>query len=178
MKLETRVREVMVKQIKAVPINTKIKDVAAIMKNNRIGSVVVLDKKKNVVGIVTKSDIVFKYVLEGKKKLEDVMTKKLIKISPNKTIEEAARKMIRHGIEQLLVFEKGRFIGLISETDILRVEPALFEVLVESLKLKGPVYQEEESMFGVCESCGNYSDDLRLVNGLWLCPECREELEK
>lgn len=175
MKLSTTVREVMTKRIKAVPINASVKDVAEIMKRNRIGSVVVLDKKKNVVGIVTKSDIVFKYVLKGKKKLKDIMSKKLIKISPNKTIEDAARKMVKFGVEQLLVFEKGKFVGLISATDILKVEPALFEVLIENLRMKGPIYREEESTFGVCESCGNYSDDLREVNGLWICPECREE---
>lgn len=175
MKLSTTVREVMVRRIKAVPLSATVKDVANIMKRNKIGSVVVVDKKKNVVGIVTKSDIVFKYVLEGKRKLKDIMSKKLVKISPNKTIEEAARKMVRHGIEQLLVFDRGKFMGIISATDILKVEPALFEILAEKIRTKGPVYNMEESTFGVCESCGNYSDDLREVNGLWLCPECREE---
>ncbi|MCD6381539.1 MAG: CBS domain-containing protein [Candidatus Aenigmarchaeota archaeon] len=177
MRLNTTVREVMIRRIKAVPITATIKDVADIMKRNKIGSVIVLDKNKKVVGIVTKSDIVFKYVLAGKKRLKDVMSSKLIKISPNKMIEEAARKMVKYDVEQLLVYDKGKFVGIISASDILRVEPALFEILIENIRTKGPEYKSEESTFGICESCGNYSDDLKEVNGVWLCPECREEQE-
>jgi len=35
----------------------------------------------------------------------------------------------------------------------------------------------EKSTSGICENCGNYSADLRNVQGQWLDEDCREELE-
>ncbi len=29
-----------------------------------------------------------------------------------------------------------------------------------------------EDQFGVCDECGEYADELRLVNGRWICREC------
>ncbi|MCD6092711.1 MAG: CBS domain-containing protein [Candidatus Aenigmarchaeota archaeon] len=173
MKLDVLVKDVMKRNIKTIKDTDSVKKAASLMKKYNIGSVIVLDKKKNMVGILTKADIVYKFVAEGKKSVKSVMTKKYKKISPRKTIEDASSIMIKNKIEKLPVFEKNRLVGIISVTDILRVEPGLFTVFAENLKLKGPVLSNGDSIFGNCESCGNYSDDLREVNGMWLCPDCR-----
>lgn len=170
------VKDVMRKRIKTIKDTASVKAAARIMEKNRIGSVVVL-KKNKIVGIVTKTDIVYKHVAKGKRTLKEIMTKRPIKISSNKTIEEAAKTMTENNIEKLLVFDKGKVVGIISITDILKVEPALFTILLERLRQKGPVLESQEPMFGVCEACGNYSDELREVNGLWVCPSCAESKE-
>ena len=178
MKLRARVRDVMRRQIKTIKDTASIKEAARIMKKNRIGSVVVVKKTKKdtkIVGIVTKTDIVYKHVAEGKKRLRDIMSKRLIKISPEKTLEEAARLMNENKIEKLLVFDKGKPVGIISITDILRVEPELYEILIEKLRQTLPTIKENEPLFGICESCGNYSDALIEVNGIYVCPKCAEE---
>jgi len=170
---DIRVKDVMVKKIKIVKDTDTIKKAANMMKKNRIGSVVVLGKNKRVVGIVTKTDIVYKYVANDKKTIKKIMTEKPKSISPDKTIEDAATLMTKNKIEKLLVFDKDKFVGIISVTDILRVQPGLFTILFEGLKKEGPV-MKQETTFGTCESCGNYSDDLRDVDGIWICPECRD----
>ncbi|MBI4019301.1 MAG: CBS domain-containing protein [Candidatus Aenigmarchaeota archaeon] len=48
----------------------------------------------------------------------DIMSKKIIFISPSETVSHAARIMKRRGISQLPVLENGKVIGLISEKDI------------------------------------------------------------
>ena len=58
----------------------------------------------------------------------------LVRVSPDKTIEEAARIMVEKGIEKLLVFEMDRLAGIITNNDILRIEPALVEIMLERLK--------------------------------------------
>ncbi|MEM5861009.1 MAG: CBS domain-containing protein [Candidatus Aenigmatarchaeota archaeon] len=103
------------------------------------------------------------------------MSKRLIKISPEKTLEDAARLMNENKIEKLLVYENGKPVGIISITDILRVEPELFDILIEKLRQTLPTIRENEPLFGVCENCGNYSDSLIEVNGIYICPKCAEE---
>ncbi len=177
MKFQATIREVMKKDVKCISPLASIKKAAQLMKRYKIGSLVV-KKGKKVVGIVTSSDIVYKYVASKKRKrrVKEIMSTHLIKISPNKTIEDAARLMVEKNIEKILVFEKGKLIGIITANDILKVEPALIEVLLERMKISGKSYEEAEPEFGECENCGNYSDDLEEVNGVWLCEECREEL--
>ena len=175
MKLNASVKEVMRKNIVSVSEKDSIKRAAQVMKSNDIGSVIVLDKKRAVKGIITKTDIVYKFVAQGKKGLDSIMTKKVITVSPNDSIERAAELMAKNHVEKLLVSEKSRIIGIISATDILKTEPGLHTVLFEMLKRKGPFVATQEPQFGTCESCGNYSDDLKEFNGVFVCPECRNE---
>ncbi len=174
MEYEALVKDVMKTNLVYVSPDTSVKDVARILKTQHIGSVLVKDKE-DVVGIITDTDIINRYVIDRKgEKARNIMTKKLITISENKTIEDAARLMIEKNIERVLVRKNNRIVGMVSTMDILKVEPELYKNLLEALKMKsGPIYKSDV-MFGVCEKCGNYSDDLREVNGMWLCEECRK----
>ena len=135
MKYTVLVGEVMRTVVKKLDMAEPIEKAAKIMRNEGIGSVVVIGDK-NIKGIVTTTDIVYKYVADGKGKvLSDIMTKNPVSISPEKTIEEAARLMVQKNIEKLLVFDKNRLVGIITNNDILRVEPALFEILLEQVKI-------------------------------------------
>jgi formylmethanofuran dehydrogenase subunit E len=40
-----------------------------------------------------------------------------------------------------------------------------------------PFEIKEEFTSGICDSCGNYNDDLKNINDQWLCESCREEME-
>lgn len=178
MRFSALVGEVMKTDIKKVDLEESIENAARIMRDERIGSVVVTGEK-NVKGIVTTSDIVYKHVAGGSTgKVKDVMTTDMITIDPRTNIEEAARLMVEKGIEKLLVFDAGRLVGIITNNDIIRVEPALFEVLVERLKAglhKGSgMIEEEDGSMSICESCGNMSESLQDIEGRSLCSQCAE----
>ncbi len=178
MKYEALIKNIMKTDLIYVSPETNIKDIARILKSQHIGSVLVKDDHEDkVLGIITDTDIINGYVVDKKgEKAKNIMTKNLITISEKKTIEDAARLMIEKHIERVLVKKNGRIVGMVSTMDILQVEPELYKNLLEALKMKsGPIYKDE-TMFGQCERCGNYSDDLKEVNGMWLCKECREEL--
>ena len=135
MRFSALVGEVMRKEIKKVDMDDTVEKAARIMRDERIGSVVVTGEK-NVKGIVTTSDIVYKHVAAGSSgKVKDIMSKNLVTIDPRKTIEEAARLMVKEQVEKILVFDMGRLVGIITNNDIIRIEPALFEILLERLKL-------------------------------------------
>lgn len=51
---------------------------------------------------------------------KDVMSKHVISISPDQSLLEAANLMEREDIRRLLVIEKGKLVGIISRTDLLR----------------------------------------------------------
>ena len=40
-----------------------------------------------------------------------------------------------------------------------------------------PIEMKEEVTVGFCEECGNYSENLRMKNGVWVCEKCFEEEE-
>lgn len=49
----------------------------------------------------------------------DVMTREPITVKPNTSLLECAKKMVRKRIGSLLIVEKGKLLGFISEKDIL-----------------------------------------------------------
>ena len=171
MRFNAIVGEVMKTDIKCVEPGESIEKAAQIMRTHKIGSVVVKDK--NVHGIVTTSDIVYKHVAEKKGHVvNDVMTTDLITISPSMSIEDAARLMVKKKIEKLLVFDKGKMVGIITNNDIISIEPALFEILLERIKMGGTP-QSDMSDYAQCESCNNYSDSVEEIDGEYICGECK-----
>lgn len=53
--------------------------------------------------------------------VSDVMTRKVLSISPDETVEHAANLMLRHGISGLFVVDaKGTLVGVVTEGDLLR----------------------------------------------------------
>jgi len=181
MRLQALVKEIMNKDVKSVSTDASVRDAAEVMAENRIGSVIVVGEKK-VKGIVTAEDIVFKYVAEKRgDTVSDIMTRELVTISPSATIEKAARLMSEHKIKKLPVMDGDILVGIITASDIAKVEPALYEVLLETMKMQegeefAPV--PKGSQFIECEVCGNYGDDITEVDGVYICNECEELKER
>jgi signal-transduction protein with cAMP-binding, CBS, and nucleotidyltransferase domain len=150
------------------------------MDENGVSSVVVKEGNE-FSGMITERNIISRVVSKGldpqKIKVSEVMSTPLITISPDATIEEAARKMRDNKIRRLLVEENHQKIGIIAESDIVRVDPELHFLIREKSKLEAqfpsPTESQEVTLSGFCQDCENYSDDLRNVNGRWLCEECR-----
>ncbi|MEM4643684.1 MAG: CBS domain-containing protein, partial [Candidatus Bathyarchaeia archaeon] len=123
-----------------------------------------------------------KNVMPESIKAKDVMTAPLITIEPDATINEAAKKMSKLNIRRLGVMYKGELIGLISSKDIVNVMPELIETIEERAMIEGEnlaqvSISEGSSLAGYCDRCRMWSDNLKEVNGEFICEECRIELE-
>ena len=176
MKFKALVREVMNKDVITIEIEDSIKNAAMLMKKHRIGSLVVVGAKK-IKGIITAEDIVYKHVADNKGvHVNEIMSENLIVIEPAKTIEEASDIMVRNGIKKLPVMEGNNLVGMITATDIMRIEPVLYETLLERMKISGKSLKSDlkGGPIDQCEICGNYSDDINEVEGEWVCSACRE----
>jgi signal-transduction protein with cAMP-binding, CBS, and nucleotidyltransferase domain len=159
-----------------------LKECADLMRDKHVGSLLVEDDKGKIMGIVTEQDM----VRRGMAALLDpsttlitkVMEAELMTISPEKDIYEAMTVMRDYNIRHLPVMDKGKFVGFLTIKDVLKIQPQLFDLIVEKFELREearkPIFGGEDE--GVCEVCGNYSSDLEDVDGQKACPQCKENL--
>ena len=96
-------------------------DALALMKENKIGGIPVVDDKMMLVGIVTNRDLRFQKDMT--RRIEEVMTsEKLVTINdPNR--EDVADVLLRNKIEKLPVVDaEGHLVGLITYKDITKAK--------------------------------------------------------
>lgn len=179
MKTGFKVIEAMTQNPVTIGANATLRNAANMMAEMHVGSLLVKEKDK-VIGILSEQDIVRKAVTKGnigKFKVKNVMEEDLYIIEPGKDIFEAITLMRDKNIRHLPVMQEGKFYGLITAKDILKIEPDLFELMVEKIELKEekqkPVYNISERE-GVCELCGEYSEEIMPVDGSLMCSRCRE----
>ncbi len=161
--------------------DTSLKECAQIMEKKHVGAVLI-GTKDNVEGVLTEQDIVRKVVGKGinplEKKVGEFMEKKLLKIRPEKDISDAIVLMRDKNIRHLPVFDGKKFVGLLTLKDILKIQPRLFDLMVERFELREeerkPIFKPKEKE-GICQTCGNYSEELFNVEETLMCKKCKEE---
>lgn len=115
-----KVRDLMTTNVTTADLNSSVTEIAKSMRDFNVGSIPVCDRNDNLVGIVTDRDIVLRNVAEGgrrKNKAQDVMSSKLITVTPDTHVHEAARIMAENQIRRLPVVENGRLVGIVSIGD-------------------------------------------------------------
>jgi len=175
------VKDIMSKPVISIEENKTAEDAGKLMKRTRKGCLIVTKKNKPV-GILSDSDLIKRVVatnLRAKQvKIKDIMSKPLVSVKTTDNILAAVRKMKKSNIHRLPVIEQGKVVGLISMYDAARTSPEMLDLLEYRLKMKDMQFDiKEEFTSGICEVCGNYSEDLRTTNDKWLCEDCREEGE-
>ena len=181
------VREIMTVNVVTMPPDAPIQDIAETMNKMEIGSIIITEKER-AIGIITETDIVRRLIAERRDPqttvAREIMTSPLIHVTPSTTLTEAMRVMFRSGTRRLAVLKNNALAGIISSRDMIQWSPELIDILAESLQLRAESTAEIEmgedelvAYGGVCDSCGDYSTDLLLVDGEYICEVCREELD-
>ena len=92
-----------------------------IMKEKGVRSVLV-SHLGEVVGIVSKTDILFKVMSQGrnpgKAKLREIMTSPVLAVGPHNTIQETLSIMDKHVIRQVIVSSHSAVLGMIARDEI------------------------------------------------------------
>jgi len=170
------VKNIMKTRVITVGPEVNVSDAAKIMTNNRVGCLVIM-KNRRPVGVVTDDDIVG-VVARGKNprnvRIRDLpLRKKFVTSTPDEGVTEVTKKMIKNGIKRVPVVKNGKLMGIVSDKEILLVSPELLDVLSEKLKARvESVARPDRTISGICEDCGEYSDNLSNVGGSWLCEDC------
>jgi CBS domain-containing protein len=174
------VRDIMNSPVVSASPNDTIRDIAKKMKEEKIGSIVIMDKDKPV-GIVTDWDIVsnglVKDVRPSQIKAKDVM-QDIHTIESEESITEAARQLRKHSIKRLGVVYKNRLVGIISSSDVIAVTPDLVDVVSEKAAIiRGElgITRPAGNVSGYCDECGEWSDLLQHDEGTFICEVCRGE---
>jgi CBS domain-containing protein len=123
--MSQELRNIMIEKVRTARLDDTVQDIAVLMNKHQIGCVIIVDEEQPV-GIVTERDIMKRVVSKGitpnNLKVTDVMSKPLITASPCTPAGDAAKVMLKWNIKKLPVAEKGRLVGVVTLTDLLRVE--------------------------------------------------------
>jgi len=117
-----RVSEIMTRDPKTAQLDSTLEEIAALMKEEDVGAIPIVDDDHALVGIVTDRDIVVRCVAEGKEPsdttVEDILSEDLTTIEPDADVQEAARLMAQRQIRRLPVVQDGDLVGMVSIGDI------------------------------------------------------------
>ncbi|KJE27720.1 CBS domain protein [Geobacillus kaustophilus] len=95
-------------------------EVAVKMRDFNVGAIPIVDDGR-LVGMITDRDIVVRGMAEkrpGSTAVTEVMSRDLVTLSPDDSVQKAADMMARHQIRRLPVIENGRLVGIISLGDL------------------------------------------------------------
>jgi CBS domain-containing protein len=112
----TKVREIMVKDVAYVTVPGTREELMELYKKRNISGVPVV-KEGKLVGIVTRQDLLRN---PDEDQIALLMTRDPLKISPEASIEEAARIILSRGIRRLPVVEGEKLVGIVTVADFLR----------------------------------------------------------
>ncbi len=99
-----------------------IKKVIVEISSNRLGAAAVVDKGK-IIGIITDGDL--RRMLLTKKSFDGISAKKIMSVKPKTADKEtmavdALNMMKEHNISQLLITDKGKYLGMIHLHDLIK----------------------------------------------------------
>lgn len=116
-----KVNDVMTKRVAMAPSNTSIEEVAKIMGEKRIGSVLVTRRGKPF-GIFTERDLLTTFITRGKPlktKVGNAASSPLITIPSGTSIHQTALTMALKHIRRLPVVKKEKIVGIITARDLV-----------------------------------------------------------
>jgi CBS domain-containing protein len=114
--------------VSTVLLSTHVLDVAKIMVEQNVGSVVVV-RDCEPLGIITERDILERVVLANKNANEvvaqEIMTAPLLTIDSNRNIDEALAIMRKNHLRRLVVVNGDRLVGIVTERRLLLAHDSL-----------------------------------------------------
>lgn len=118
------IQDIMSKQVHSVTSNVSLLDVARVMRDKKIGDVLVTHRDGTLRGIVTDRDIVVRADASNKPldrtQVGEICTDQLVKLEPTSTIDEAIEIMRQHAIRRIPVVSNGQPVGIVTIGDLAR----------------------------------------------------------
>jgi len=135
-----QVKEIMNKNVVTIEPTATLHEASKKMVDQNTKFLIVTHKER-LLGIVTEWDFVRKIAIGGKDvlsaKLETIMIKKVIIISPDIEVTEAAEIMTTNNIKRLPIVENNVLVGVVTAMEIMAAEPKLVEQISELFLTSG-----------------------------------------
>jgi CBS domain-containing protein len=116
-----QLREIMTQGVVTAAAEADLGAVAALMRDNNVGSVVVCDPEGRPTAMVTDRDLAIRGMAEQRPLAEPIgshATRPLVTGDPDMDLEEAAALMVQHSVRRLPVLEDGELVGIVTLDDI------------------------------------------------------------
>jgi acetoin utilization protein AcuB len=153
--------------VMTVPPDMPIVDVLNMMKRERIRRTPVV-KDGRMVGIVSDKDLLnaspspatslsvweMNYLL-SKIQVKDVMTKKVLTVTEDTPIEEAARIMSDNKIGGLPVIRSDRVVGIITETDLFKIFLELMGAREMGVRVTAFIHEQRGQLASITQAIAN-----------------------
>jgi CBS domain-containing protein len=114
------IREVMTESVVTAPPARTVREVAELMRERNVGSVVLVDGERPV-GFVTDRDLALSVIADDRDHgdhANDHASSPVISAGPETELADAAELMVRHAVRRLVVVDGERLIGIITLDDI------------------------------------------------------------
>lgn len=115
------VREIMTAAVVTADPDTEVREVAALMRDRNVGSVVVRDHDGAPVAMVTDRDLTLRVLADERRGSEPIsahLSQPLVTGEPEMPLEEAAALMVQHRVRRLPVVREDELVGIVTLDDI------------------------------------------------------------
>jgi CBS domain-containing protein len=123
----------------AIGLESTVLDALRVLADRDIGAVLITEEKDRLVGIFSERDYARKGELQNRTAattpVRDVMTAKVVSVSPDQTVEVCRKIMGEKRVRHLPVTSAGRVIGVLSSKDILDEIIAEDEKVIKELEM-------------------------------------------
>jgi CBS domain-containing protein len=122
-----------------------LKEVVVMLAQHNIGALVVVEGDEQLVGIISERDVIRQAARRDdflSQTVGEVMTKQVITGMPQDDVMSVVHTMSERRFRHLPIVEQGRLVGMISVTDIIRVQRDEYRGEVETLEAQ--LLAEEE----------------------------------
>jgi len=115
------VRDAMTQNPRSIGASASVVEAARLMREEHIGSLPITEDDE-LVGMITDRDITTRVVAEAadpqKTSVEEIYSRELISVEPDKDLEEALQLMASYQVRRLPVVENGRLVGIVAQADV------------------------------------------------------------
>ncbi|HEU0318891.1 MAG TPA: CBS domain-containing protein [Solirubrobacteraceae bacterium] len=116
-----RIREVMTAEVVTAAPGCSVREVAELMRERNVGSVVLTDEAGAPAGFITDRDLAVGVIADGRDGSDDAFdhaSTPVVTVGLGEDVEEAARLMVEHGIRRLAVVDGERLTGIVTLDDL------------------------------------------------------------
>ena len=143
------ISEIINKNVKVIDQEQNIFDASKVMRDNNIGSVVVIDNNdsKNPVGIITERDVVRIVSTFSLSDLEvpirKLMSYPLITLSQSASVLDAMKLMYERKIRRIIILESKTLVGIVTEHNIFKLLMSNRELITTVVSGDFPIPQKD-----------------------------------
>ena len=127
-----QIKDVMTKDVVCVQPDETVAVASRLMERHNLGVLAVCGKDGKLKGMLTDRDIVLRCVAAeedpAELKVKQAMTRRLVTLDPEDTLDAAAKRMAAQQVRRLPVVQDGKLAGMVSLADLTRRPEMQMEV--------------------------------------------------